>query len=151
MKIRDLCGQSLLSCLLMLALLSGCATQPPQFESTESFHYTDTANTRLGTSISRNYADELEQSGFYPLASGMKAFVARMATIAAAERSLDVQYYIWHPDTSGRLLINQLLKAADRGIRVRLLLDDLDTDPVAHRLVLGVHGIGQRGEQLSIA
>jgi putative cardiolipin synthase len=54
----------------------------------------------------------------------MAAFAARVSLIRAAERALDVQYYIWRDDTTGRLLLDELQRAADRGVRVRLLLDD---------------------------
>ena len=57
----------------------------------------------------------------------MNALAARIKLIDAAQRSLDLQYYIWHDDLTGRTLQNRLLNAADRGVRVRLLLDDLDT------------------------
>ncbi len=55
----------------------------------------------------------------------MEALAARVALARLAEKSLDVQYYIWHGDDSGRILLKELLDAADRGVRVRLLLDDL--------------------------
>src|SRR5262249_57181810 len=55
------------------------------------------------------------------------AFAARILLTRAAERSLDVQYYIWHADTSGSLLCEALWQAAERGVRVRLLLDDANT------------------------
>ncbi len=54
------------------------------------------------------------------------AFAFRAGTAAAAERSLDIQYYAWHDDLTGRLLASELLLAAERGVRVRVLLDDLD-------------------------
>ena len=50
-----------------------------------------------------------------------------MALIEAAASTLDVQYYIWHADLTGRLLLDALRRAADRGVRVRLLLDDNNT------------------------
>ena len=113
--------------ILVLGLFTGCASVPTDYPKTESFAYTDTGDTDLGKQIRKNFGSELEQTGVFPLNFGMQAFVARMAVIAAAERSLDVQYYIWHADTSGKLLAYQLMKAAERGVRVRLLLDDLDT------------------------
>ena len=112
---------------LSMGLLSGCASVPVDYPRTQSFAYADTDDTYLGGQIRENFGDQLQQTGVYPLASGMQAFVARMAAIAVAERSLDLQYYIWHADSSGKLLANQLLQAAERGVRVRLLLDDLDT------------------------
>lgn len=78
-----------------------------------------------------------DQSGFYLLHDGLSAFVARVALIEAAEVSLDVQYYIFHDDTSGRILLGKLIEAADRGVCVRLLVDDVGTqisDPWAAAL-----------------
>ena len=65
-------------------------------------------------------------SGFRLVPNGMEAFALRAMTARTASRSLDIQYYIWHNDTTGRLLAHELRLAADRGVRVRLLLDDMD-------------------------
>ncbi len=67
------------------------------------------------------------ESGIYPLREGRDAFLARVALAQTAQYSLDVQYYIWHDDVSGRLLLQSLYQAAERGVRVRLLLDDNNT------------------------
>lgn len=64
------------------------------------------------------------QTGIYPLADGKDAFVARIALIEGAKHTLDVRYYILHDDVTGRLLLQYLYKAAERGVVVRLLLDD---------------------------
>ena len=66
---------------------------------------------------------------FTPLPDGREALAARLALADAAQRSLDVQYYIWNKDLSGKVLLEHLFRAADRGVRVRLLLDDLGTTP----------------------
>ncbi|MDO4776592.1 MAG: phospholipase D family protein [Cardiobacteriaceae bacterium] len=66
-------------------------------------------------------------SGVHAFADGMEAFIARLALAETAQYSLDVQYYIWHNDTSGHLLLQALQRAAGRGVRVRLLLDDNNT------------------------
>jgi putative cardiolipin synthase len=66
-------------------------------------------------------------SGIHSLGAGLDAFAARMALIDAAQSTLDVQYYIWRTDLTGRLLFDALRRAADRGVRVRLLLDDNNT------------------------
>jgi len=66
------------------------------------------------------------ESGFHLLGNGLDAFVARAVLAHVAERSIDVQYYLYHDDLVGRLLTWQLLQAADRGVRVRLLVDDMD-------------------------
>lgn len=76
-------------------------------------------------------------SGVYLLQDGVDAFVARLSLAEAAQKTLDVQYYIWHNDTSGHLLFQSMLKAAERGVRVRLLLDDNNTqglDPLLQAL-----------------
>lgn len=66
-------------------------------------------------------------TGILPLAGGHEAFLARLALSEAARHTLDVQYYIWHGDISGRLLLQSIYKAAERGVHVRLLLDDNNT------------------------
>jgi putative cardiolipin synthase len=80
--------------------------------------------------LSLAYESQVEghegQSGFYYLANGLDAFVARAALAEAAERSIDTQYYMIHNDVVGRLFVKELFDAAERGVRVRLLLDDID-------------------------
>lgn len=64
------------------------------------------------------------KSGVLPLITGHEALAARLLLAAKAEKSIDLQYYIWHDDVSGRLLLKALHDAAKRGVRVRLLVDD---------------------------
>ena len=78
------------------------------------------------------------RSGLLRLANGRDAFAARVRLADVAERSLDVQYYIWQNDLTGTLLLGALRRAADRGVRIRLLLDDNGTrglDDVIRTLV----------------
>ena len=63
-------------------------------------------------------------SGFSLLSHGREAFIVRLALADLAERSLDMQYYVWDGDTTGRIIVDRVMKAADRGVRVRLLVDD---------------------------
>lgn len=67
------------------------------------------------------------QTGVAPLQKGADAFAARILLADAAVSSIDAQYYIWHDDLTGMLLLDALRRAADRGVRVRLLLDDNGT------------------------
>lgn len=64
-------------------------------------------------------------SGVALIPDGLTAFAARAATLRAATRSADLQYYAWHGDLTGNLLAREVLHAADRGVAVRLLLDDM--------------------------
>ena len=115
-------------CLLaVLALLASCATLPPPATRAESHAFTDTAGTRIGRSVQRIAAPHPGLTGARALLDAREAFVARYAMAAGAERSIDVQTYIWHPDTSGSLLAQALWDAAERGVRVRVLLDDANT------------------------
>jgi putative cardiolipin synthase len=78
--------------------------------------------------LERTVARELEKhpglTGIDPLVDPLEAFAARVDLARSAQRSLDVQYYIWRNDLTGTLLLEELREAADRGVRVRLLLDD---------------------------
>jgi putative cardiolipin synthase len=93
---------------------------PPQTD-------TSATATRLAQAITPLVASHPDYSGVYPLAEGLDAFAARYQLISMAESTLDIQYYIWQNDMSGRLLFSAVLAAADRGVRVRLLLDDNNT------------------------
>ncbi len=111
---------------LTVFIMGGCATLPDNSDRKESFAYTDTADTAFGKKVSGMAAAHPGKSGFYLLSNGLDAFVARVLLAHIAQRSIDVQYYLYHDDMVGRLFTHQLLKAADRGVRVRLLVDDMD-------------------------
>jgi cardiolipin synthase C len=87
----------------------------------------NTADMRLANVVRLLARAHPEKSGVVPLAEGRDAFAARAFLADAAERTIDVQYYIWHNDMSGTLLLRALHRAAERGVRVRLLLDDNST------------------------
>ena len=110
--------------LLVVLLLSGCASLPPLNGRVASTAITDTADTRLGRALQEAVIANPDQSGIYPLQVPQDAFAARALLTRVAERSLDVQYYIWHGDYTGYLMLGELWDAAERGVRVRLLLDD---------------------------
>ncbi len=109
------------------ALLAGCAGLPANVDRQPSSAYSDTGDTRLGRALGAAVAAHPGKTGALPLISGREAFAARLIATRAADRSLDVQYYIWHADTTGNLLFEALWQAAERGVRVRLLLDDQNT------------------------
>lgn len=75
------------------------------------------------TELIRNHEGE---NGVHLLVDGVNAFAARLALIELASSSIDVQYYLFHNDLTGKMLAAALLNAADKGVRVRLLIDDVD-------------------------
>ncbi|VEE07498.1 phopholipase D-family protein [Neisseria animalis] len=114
------------------AFLSGCASLPPLEERSESRYLKVESSPRLDAVLRSDENTEISAdtdiSGVYLLNDAHEAFVARAALIESADHALDIQYYIWHNDISGRLLFNLLHRAAERGVRVRLLLDDNNTN-----------------------
>jgi putative cardiolipin synthase len=112
-------------CLVLASalLLAGCSGLPPLPERVASTHLGGTDDTALGRAV--RAADPRDgRSGLRALSDPMEAFAARMLLVRTAQRSLDLQYYIWRPDVTGTFLLEALRRAADRGVRVRLLLDD---------------------------
>jgi putative cardiolipin synthase len=99
----------------------------PQVERRESHALADQRESRLEQLVSTRLEARPGQTGAWPLAEGADAFGARVGLARAAARTLDVQYYIFEPDNSGFAFLAELLAAADRGVRVRLLLDDIHT------------------------
>ena len=113
---------------LVTALLSSCASLPENTGRTESHSFTDVEQTLLGSGLAEQPEYQLGKDGFIMLGSGLDAFVARAVLAEVAELSIDVQYYLYHNDEVGALFSGILWKAADRGVRVRLLVDDMDFD-----------------------
>src|SRR3982750_3269662 len=111
---------------VLVVTLSACAQLQPRAElPMESA--TPTANaTKLDRLFAPAEVGHPGQSAFRLLVEGTEAFVARVQSARMAERSVDVQTYIWHADLTGSFLAYELLQAADRGVRVRLLVDDMD-------------------------
>jgi putative cardiolipin synthase len=123
----------MLSGLFLLTFITGCATRfdrtpaiPPSLKP-PSTALDASSDTRLGRAVTPLVAAHPGRSGFYLLNNGIEALAARLLTAHRAERTLDVQYYLLHADLTGHVFVEQLLKAADRGVRVRLLLDDMTT------------------------
>ncbi len=116
-----------LALLLTGGVIGKCVSLPSLDGRTISAAPAGTDDTRLGRAIAPRSAAHPGQSGVYPLLDSLDAFAARVTLARAADRTLDVQYYIWHDDISGRLLFEAIHEAAGRGVRVRLLLDDANT------------------------
>ena len=86
-----------------------------------------TADTTLGAKISPLADQNSGLSGVYPLFRGAEAYAARVVLARSAEQSIDARYYIWQNDNTGLPLLQELRLAAERGVRVRLLVDDNGT------------------------
>lgn len=99
----------------------------PQYSPPMSLPASVNYRTQLGQNIEPLVVNNLGRTGVLPLVKGQEAFLARLALVEAAESTIDVQYYIWHQDITGTLLFQRLLAAAERGVKVRLLLDDNNT------------------------
>src|SRR4029453_13670727 len=90
----------------------------------------DPAPTKLARAIVPMVEAHPGLAGIYPLFDARAAFAPRILLTQAAERTLDVRYYIWRRDISGTWLLEALRAAADRGVRVRMLLDDNQTSEI---------------------
>ena len=114
---------------LIVATLSGCASLPPgaDFPKFSSSALAHPEKTRLGFLFEKIALRHDGNSGFRIIPVGADGFLIRMQMINAAERTLDLQYYIFRGDDTGRLLTDAVLHAADRGVHVRVLIDDGET------------------------
>ena len=117
-------------------LLAGCAGVPFDYPKDPSEAIAPSQTTRLGQGAAEWSAEHGGKSGFLPLTYGMDALGARLKLIEAAEVSIDAQYFLIKPDIAGGLFANGLVRAADRGVKVRFLLDDIFTPDVDSELAL---------------
>ncbi|WP_375542484.1 phospholipase D family protein [Paraburkholderia sp. CNPSo 3272] len=125
--LRKLRAMALPLCAIALATgLAACQQLPPIGERTQTTALTsaEARSTQLGKAVAAELATHPDSTGIDPLANPLDAFASRVALVRNAQRTLDVQYYIWRNDLTGTLLLEELREAADRGVRVRLLLDD---------------------------
>lgn len=106
----------------VIALFTGCTSLPSRDDVVQSYVINPITDSAISEAVG-NYPKGL--SGFYPLSDGLDAFVARLALIENAEVSIDIQYYLFNRQQTTTLFTAYLLAAANRGVRVRLLLDDM--------------------------
>jgi len=111
---------------LLLASLLGCAGLPDKVERTNTKAQPAAQDTPLGRIAKASTVDP-EQSGFRLMPTGQFALQARLELVRRAQRTLDIQYYQIHDDRTGRYLLRALRDASERGVRVRLIIDDLYT------------------------
>ena len=115
-------------CLIgVIATLSGCASVDFDAPKTATYALTDTDDTFLGKLIEGRAEEHPGEAGFFPVSDGIDALALRLLMAERAERTIDAQYYLITNDVVGFAFFDFLLRAADRGVRVRLLLDDIQT------------------------
>ncbi|WP_179539138.1 MULTISPECIES: phospholipase D family protein [Pseudomonadaceae] len=117
---------------ILLLSLAGCANQVPIVPS----QAIPAADSSFGAALEARAAEHQGHSGFRLLPASNEAFAARAELIRAAQHSLDLQYYIVHDGLSTRALVKELLQAADRGVRIRFLLDDTTSDGKDYQIAL---------------
>ncbi len=131
-------GNSLLAirpaCLAAL-LLAGCQTLDPDWRREASTVIEGGGRTAIHE-LFPGVTWAAGDSGFRLLPDGVGAFVARVWLARSAGRTLDLQYYMINADDTGRLLTGEVLAAADRGVRVRVLLDDIYASPADHAIAV---------------
>jgi putative cardiolipin synthase len=110
---------------LSLVLIGGCSTTRSELASTPSFALAGAEHTALGRAFGTEAALHPGQSGFRLIVSGREALAARAVLADLAERTLDLQYYSAANDRTTDLLLLRIEAAAQRGVRVRILLDDI--------------------------
>lgn len=111
---------------LALAALGACSTLP-RVAPAPSHYVEETGDTALARMLDPLLRARPGLNGVLPLADGRDALGMRLQLAETAERTLDAQYFIWHDDRAGTLLFDALRAAGDRGVRVRLLLDDANS------------------------
>ncbi|HHG3047791.1 TPA: phospholipase D family protein [Vibrio parahaemolyticus] len=111
----------------MFSVLSACSSiesnQPS--EKSTTFHFGYQQDSVLAHYFEAYGEDPKTITGFYPLNQGHDALLARTSLIESAQKSLDLQYYIYRGDETSQLITWRLYEAAKRGVRIRLLLDDM--------------------------
>jgi len=112
----------------VVVIASGCATTPKNVERPESYAVENTDGTFLGQLTGPSERAHSGQSGFHLLPDGLRALETRLAMVDFAEKTIDVQTYQWSSDLAGGMLGYRLWSAAERGVRVRVLIDDFLLD-----------------------
>lgn len=113
-----------LACSLVLGI-PACSTLPKQVQQPMEYAFNTPTEQSTLAQIVRPLRDKNPGlTGYHVLYDPLEALAARIQLIHKAEKSLDLQYYIWDNDRIGSLALNAIIQAADRGVKVRLLIDD---------------------------
>ena len=112
--------------ILSLFFMIACTGLPKKYNATTTTAFTHYKSTKLGRIFKRETKRHPGKSGFKLIPYGQDAFTARIAMARMAQKSLDLQYYLWKSDMVGLVLLKEVVKAADRGVKVRILIDDIE-------------------------
>jgi len=126
---------------LIIFMASGCSTVATHTtDKTASTAFNEPETTYLGKSSAEIAASHGGESGFLLMDRGRDALSWRAILADSAQKSIDAQYFLWKNDEAGKVMMHRLLSAADRGVRVRVLIDDSMTDSDPEYLALfGAH------------
>src|SRR5215469_15497734 len=117
---------------ILCAFLQACSTLSPSAGKVETHHLPPAADTASAKYAHAEVNKHSNQSGFRLLTLSTNALLSRVALADHAAHSIDLQYYVFANDMTGHLLMQHLLAAADRGVRVRMLIDDDNFDDKDH-------------------
>ncbi|OOE41813.1 phospholipase D family protein [Salinivibrio kushneri] len=123
----------------LLLLLTGCQSIANSDNKLPSHFLGFYSESSLRDYVARPTNIPPDYAGFLPLKTGRDALLARLAMIESASQSLDVQYYIFRSDETSQLIIWRLYEAAERGVRVRVLLDDMQSRDDSSLAYLDAH------------
>ena len=120
------------ACLIATLACGACSSLRTSYVKPYSAAFAAPPNAPTTQYVESKLTDHEGQSGFRLLINNVDALMSRIVLADKATRSIDLQYYIYDNDHTARLVSQHLLAAADRGVRVRLLLDDLDAGDAEH-------------------
>jgi putative cardiolipin synthase len=106
-----------------ILLAASCTSLPTDYPKTVSTALKSPPTSGVAGSFERAARHHPGKSGFAVIPNNREAFTDRVSLARFAQKTLDVQYYEWHADTVGRMLGDEIIQAAERGVRVRFLLD----------------------------
>lgn len=118
----------------LVVVLGACSSLRTSYVKPYSAAFAAPKATTTARYVASTTAGHENESGFRLLTNNNDALMSRVMLADRATRSIDLQYYIFDADATGRLIAQRLLAAADRGVRVRLLVDDLDSGDAEHML-----------------
>jgi putative cardiolipin synthase len=131
---------SRLIAIAMVFAIADCSTLGGHFIKQPSVALPPVSDTPSSLYVTEELSEHGQQSGFRLLSNNTNALLSRIAMVDQARHSIDLQYYIFKNDATGRLLATYLLMAADRGVRIRMLIDDIHlNDEVRMFNALGAH------------